>query len=111
MSSTSQNAAASMMPGNSNLGNTMMMANPMVGGAMMAGHLFSHRKQIVTEVWTIAGPKSETVIMGLRPRRIERELALTFPSVLPYATHKSARPANVSTNGTKTTWRLRLERP
>ena len=67
MSSTSQNAAASMMPGNSNLGNTMMMANPMVGGAMMAGQLFSHRKQIVTEVWTIAGPKSETVIRNLQP--------------------------------------------
>ena len=68
MSSASQNvAAASMIPGNSNLGSTMMMANPMVGGAMMAGRLFSHRKQMVTEVWTIARPKSETVIRNPQP--------------------------------------------
>jgi hypothetical protein len=60
-------AAAGMMKGSAKIANTAMMANPMVGGAIMAGSLFSRRKQTVTEVWAIGGPKSETVIHNVQP--------------------------------------------
>jgi hypothetical protein len=61
-------AAAGMMKGSSKLASTAMMANPMFGGAMMAGNLFaSHHKQTVTDVWAIAGPKSETVLHAAQP--------------------------------------------
>lgn len=60
-------AAAGMMKGSSKVASTAMMANPMLGGAMMAGSLFSHRKQTITDVWAVPGPKSETVIHNLQP--------------------------------------------
>lgn len=61
-------AAAGSMKGSSKVASAAMMANPMVGGAMMAGGLFaSHRKQAVTEVWAVPGPKSETVIHNAQP--------------------------------------------
>jgi hypothetical protein len=61
-------AAAGMMKGSSKVASTAMMANPMVGGAMMAGSLFaSHHKATVTDVWAVTGPKSETVIHNAQP--------------------------------------------
>ena len=68
MSGVSQSvAAAGAMKGSSKMASTAMMANPMVGGALMAGSLFAHRKQTVTEVWAVPGPKSETVIHNAQP--------------------------------------------
>jgi hypothetical protein len=60
-------AAAGMMKGSSKVASTAMMANPMVGGAMMAGGLFAHRKQTITDVWAVPGPKSETIIHNSQP--------------------------------------------
>lgn len=61
-------AAAGMMKGSSKVASTAMMANPMVGGAMLAGGLFAaHHKQTVTDVWAIPGPRSETVIHDGQP--------------------------------------------
>ena len=56
-------ASAGMMKGSSKLANTAMMANPMVGGAMMAGSIFaSHRKQTVTYVWALPGQKADLLL-------------------------------------------------
>jgi hypothetical protein len=60
-------AAAGMMKGSSKVASTAMMANPMIGGAMMAGGLFAHRKQAITDVWAVPGPKSEAVIHNAQP--------------------------------------------
>ncbi|HYK88788.1 MAG TPA: hypothetical protein VE398_08465 [Acidobacteriota bacterium] len=61
-------AAAGVMKGSSKVASTAMMANPMVSGALMAGHLFaSHHKQTVTDVWAISGQRAETVIHALQP--------------------------------------------
>lgn len=69
MSGVSQSiATAGMMKGSSKIASTMMMANPMIGGAMMAGgFLASHYKATVTDVWAVPGPKSETVIHNAQP--------------------------------------------
>lgn len=68
MSGVSQSvAAAGAMKGSSKMASTAMMANPMVGGALLAGSLFTRRKQTVTEVWAIPGPKSETVLHTAQP--------------------------------------------
>ena len=55
------------MPGKSTLANAAMMANPMTAPMMVAGGLFSHRKQTITDVWVIAGAKSETIIRNAQP--------------------------------------------
>jgi hypothetical protein len=60
-------SAAGSMKGSSKVANMALMANPMLGGALMAGSMFAHRKQSVTEVWAIPGPKSETVIHVTQP--------------------------------------------
>jgi hypothetical protein len=61
-------ASAGMMKGSAKLASTAMMANPMMSGAMMAGSLFaSHHKQTVTDVWALAGQKSETLIHVVQP--------------------------------------------
>jgi hypothetical protein len=61
-------AAAGAMTGSSKLASTMLMANPMIGGAMMASQLYAaHHKSTVTEVWVVPGPKSETVIHNPQP--------------------------------------------
>jgi len=60
-------SAAGAMKGSSKVVSMAMMANPMVGGALMAGSLLTHRRQTVTEVWAIPGPKSETVIRASQP--------------------------------------------
>lgn len=68
MSGVSQSvAAAGAMKGSSKIANTAMMANPMIGGALMAGGLFARRKQTVTDVWAVPGPKAETVIHNPQP--------------------------------------------
>jgi curli biogenesis system outer membrane secretion channel CsgG len=55
-------SGAGMGMGGSKLANAAMMANPVTAPMMVAGSLFSHRKQTVTDVWLIVGSKSETVI-------------------------------------------------
>lgn len=61
-------AAAGMMKGSSKLASTAIMANPMLSGAMLAGGLFSsHRKQTITDVWAVSGPKSNTVTHNGQP--------------------------------------------
>jgi hypothetical protein len=61
-------ASAGIMKGSSKIASTAMMANPMLGGAIMAGGLFaSHHKPTVTDVWAVAGPKSETTIHNAQP--------------------------------------------
>jgi hypothetical protein len=61
-------AAAGIMSGSSKLVSTMMMANPMLSGAMAAGKLYSaYHKSTVTDVWAVPGPKSETVIHNAQP--------------------------------------------
>jgi hypothetical protein len=61
-------AAAGMMKGSSKVVSTAMMANPMIGGAILAGRIFAaHHKPTVTDVWPVPGPKSETVINNPRP--------------------------------------------
>jgi hypothetical protein len=61
-------AAAGMMKGSAKVASTAMMMNPLVGPAMMASSLFAaHRKQTITDVWAIAGPKSETLIHASQP--------------------------------------------
>ena len=69
MSGVTQTAAAGgMMKGSAKMASTMMMANPMLSGAMMAGNLFAaHHKTTVTDVWALAGSKSETVIHAVQP--------------------------------------------
>jgi len=59
-------ASAAMIKGSSKMASTAMMANPMLGGVMMAGSLL-HRKPTVTDVWAIPGPKSETTIHNAQP--------------------------------------------
>jgi hypothetical protein len=50
------------------MASTMMMANPMLSGAMMAGNLFSaHHRTTVTDVWALAGSKSEIVVHNAQP--------------------------------------------
>lgn len=62
-------AAAGAMKGSSKVATTAMMMNPMIGGAMMAGGLLAaHHKQTITDVWALAGPKSETVIHNAQPQ-------------------------------------------
>jgi hypothetical protein len=61
-------AAAGLMSGSSKLASTMMMANPMIGGAMVAGQFYAaHHKTTVTDVWALPGPKSETAIHNAQP--------------------------------------------
>lgn len=61
-------AAAGMMKGSAKMASTVMMANPMLSSAMMAGNLFAaHHKTTVTDVWAVAGSKSETVIHNAQP--------------------------------------------
>jgi hypothetical protein len=69
MSGVTQSAAAGgMMKGSAKMASTMMMANPMLSGAMMAGNLFAaHHKTTVTDVWALAGSKSETAIHNDQP--------------------------------------------
>lgn len=68
MSGMSQSvAAAGAMKGSSKIASTAMMANPMVGGVLMAGSFLGHRKQTVTDVWAVPGLKSETVIHNAQP--------------------------------------------
>ncbi len=68
MSGMSQSvAAAGAMKGSSKIASTAMMANPMVGGVLMAGSFLGHRKQTVTDVWAVPGLKSETLIHNTQP--------------------------------------------
>jgi hypothetical protein len=61
-------AAAGSMKGSSKIVNTAMMANPLFGGAMLAGSLLSHRRQqSMTEVWALPGSRSETQIHNAQP--------------------------------------------
>lgn len=61
-------AAAGSMKGSSKIVNVAMMANPMFGGAMLAGSFLAHRRQqTTTEVWALPGPRSETVIHNAQP--------------------------------------------
>jgi len=48
------------------MASALLMVNPMTASAMMAGGLL-HRKQTITDVWVIAGARSETVIHGGQP--------------------------------------------
>lgn len=60
-------ASAGIMKGSSKVASPDMMANPMIGGALMAGGFFaSHHKPTVTDVW-VPGPKSETTIHSAQP--------------------------------------------
>lgn len=59
--------AAATGPAKPNLANAAMMANPMTAPMMMAGSLFSHRKQTVTDVWVLPGARSETIIRNPQP--------------------------------------------
>lgn len=59
--------AAAMGPGKPNLANAAMMANPMTAPMMMAGSLLSRRRQTVTDVWLLAGARSETIVHNPQP--------------------------------------------
>jgi curli biogenesis system outer membrane secretion channel CsgG len=59
--------AAAMGAGKPSLANAAMMANPVTAPMVMAGSLFSHRKQTVTDVWLIVGAKSDTIIRNPQP--------------------------------------------
>jgi hypothetical protein len=57
------------MKGSAKMASTVMGANPMFSGAMVAGNLFaSHHKSSLTDVWAITGAKAETW-WRLSPRR------------------------------------------
>lgn len=56
-----------MMKPGSTMANGAMMAMPMLAPAMLASNLLSHRNAPVTDVWAVAGQKSETVVHVAQP--------------------------------------------
>jgi hypothetical protein len=60
-------ATSGMMHPGSALGSGAMMAMPMVGPAMMATSLLSHRRPTVTDVWALPGQKADTQIHNNQP--------------------------------------------
>ena len=61
-----------MKPGAGGMGSMAMMANPIIGPAMIATSLLAKHKansnsSNVTDVWTIPGPKSDTITRNSQP--------------------------------------------